>query len=57
MDVYLSLEGNLGIEIGSRANALPQILDDMVNGDLVTRDQANKFLKVHALILEEGLMQ
>ena len=57
MDEYLSSGGVNGMETGSRADALPQILADMVSRGLLTQEQADSFIDVHDRLLDAGLMQ
>ena len=57
MDEYLASEGVSGMETGTRADALPQILDEMVADDLISQDQADTFMDVHDRLIEAGLMQ
>ena len=57
MDEYLTSESASGMETGSRADALPQILQAMVGADLISQDQADTFLDVHDRLIDAGLMQ
>lgn len=57
MDAYLSQESVSGMGTGSRADALPQILEAMVAAELINRDQADTFMDVHDRLIEAGLMQ
>ena len=57
MDEFLTLENISGMDTGIRADALPLILDVMVDNDVVTQKQAETFLDVHERLIEEGLMQ
>lgn len=57
MDKYLAAEGIGGMDTGPRADALTQILAEMVEVDLVTQDQAETFIDVHDRLVEAGLMQ
>ena len=57
LDEYLSQESVSGMGMGSRADALPQILAAMVAKELVNQDQADTFLIIHDRLIEAGLMQ
>ena len=57
IDEYLTAENISGIETGPRADALPQILADMVSAALIDQAQADTFLTVHDRLLEAGLME
>jgi len=57
MDKYLVREGASGMDTGPRADALPQILAEMIKVTLVTQENADVFLNVHDRLIEAGLMQ
>ena len=57
MDEYLVREGASGMDTGPRADALVQILTRMVEGSLVSQENADIFMDVHDRLIEAGLMQ
>ena len=57
MDEYLAEDGIGGVETGTRADALPQIMTALVGTEFVTQDQADSFLDVHERLIDAGLMQ
>jgi mono/diheme cytochrome c family protein len=57
MDKYLVQAGASGMDTGPRADALPQILAEMIGNSLVTQENADIFMSVHDRLIEAGLMQ
>jgi mono/diheme cytochrome c family protein len=57
MDQFLIDEGIRGMDTGPRADALPQILAEMVGTEMVIQDQADSFLDIHDRLVAAGLMQ
>ena len=46
-----------GIDTGNRADALPQILDNIVAAETISRAEADQFLAIHDQLISAGLMQ
>lgn len=57
MDEYLSIESVSGMGTGSRADALPGIVEALIETGVTSQDDADIFLDVHDRLIEAGLMQ
>ncbi len=55
MDEYLSIESVSGMGTGSRADALPGIVEALIETGITSQDDADIFLDVHDRLIEAGL--
>jgi hypothetical protein len=57
MNLFLLSDRVSGMDTGSRADALPEILSEMVSDGIVIHDDADIFIDVYDWLIEAGLMQ